>query len=260
MTFEPKLPDETVNYSSEHPLLSFAKVGGGVAGVIVGLYFVLGWSVDLLAEHISPEFERKILEVVSIDDADQNATEGLSALAESLAQCAALPYPAEVRLDLSEESNAYALPGGRIVINRGLFDEMGSENELAFILAHEMGHLKHRDHLRGMGRALVALSIGAVLGLSEAPDVLQSGMQFGESRFSQAQESAADAYALEVLQCRYGHVGGATDFFERHKNNDLSKWLLFTSHPELQQRIDQLHARAAGAGYLEGELLPALKR
>ena len=45
--------------------------------------------------------------------------------------------------------NAVALPGGNIVVFAGLLKEIKSENELAMILGHELGHFAHRDHLRG---------------------------------------------------------------------------------------------------------------
>ena len=259
MRFEPKLPDETVNYSTEHPLKEFVKIGGTLFAGIVSLYFILGWSVDLLASHISPELERKISKMLETRLPKEGEDATLEKLAESLGRCAPLPYAPRVRISDSKEVNAYALPGGVVVVNRGLLKEMASQNELAFILAHEFGHLKHRDHLRGMGRSLVALSLGALLGVSEAPDVLGSGLQFGESRFSQAQETAADLYALDVLQCRYGHVGGATDFFERHKDKDPAKWFLFASHPELVERIERLNAQSLKRGYPMGTLLPVPK-
>ena len=259
MIFKPGLPDESVNYSTEHPLKAFAKVGGTLFALIAALYLVLGWSVDLLASHISPELEGNILKMVEARLPGQHEDAALEGLGKSLSACAPLPYTPRVMASDSEEVNAYALPGGVVVVNRGLLDEMGSENELAFILAHEFGHLKHRDHLRGMGRALVALSIGAFLGASDAPDILGSGLQFGESRFSQAQETAADLFALEALQCRYGHVGGATDFFERHKENDPAKWFLFASHPELVARIARLNAESARRGYNAEALLPLIR-
>jgi Zn-dependent protease with chaperone function len=59
--------------------------------------------------------------------------------------------------------NAMALPGGNIVVFSALIKETGSENELAFVLAHELGHFANRDHLRGLGRRLLLLTASAAL-------------------------------------------------------------------------------------------------
>jgi Zn-dependent protease with chaperone function len=48
--------------------------------------------------------------------------------------------------------NAVALPGGNIIVFKGLLTELKSENEVAMILAHELGHYAHRDHLHGIGQ------------------------------------------------------------------------------------------------------------
>jgi Zn-dependent protease with chaperone function len=65
------------------------------------------------------------------------------------------------------------------------------------------------------------------------------------AQFSQLRESAADVTALNVLQCHYGHVGGATEFFETmdglHNDFDFGLSHYFLSHPERRQRIGAIH-------------------
>ncbi len=256
MRFEAKLPDESVNYTPASPLRSLVKIGGGLFAAIVALYFALGWGVERLVEHLSPGFEARILSLVEPTLPDHRESPQLTALAESLQRCAQLPYTPRILLSGSKEVNAFALPGGTIVVNRGFLAQCRSENELAFVLGHEMGHLRHRDHLRGLGYALVGLSIGALLGATDMPEIFGSGVQFGRSRFSQRQERAADRFGLEMLQCRYGHVGGATDFFARHAENDLTKWFAFTTHPELKERIAGLEAEAKKLGYVKKGVAP----
>jgi Zn-dependent protease with chaperone function len=64
----------------------------------------------------------------------------------------------------SDAVNAMAVPGGKMVVFSGLLDSLSSTNGLMFVLAHEVGHFKNRDHLRLMGRGIV-LSILAMLAL-----------------------------------------------------------------------------------------------
>jgi Zn-dependent protease with chaperone function len=143
--------------------------------------------------------------------------------------------------------NAMAVPGGKMVVFSGLLESVSSTNGLMFILAHELGHFKNRDHLRLMGRGIV-LSILAMLafgGDSGFSDILASTINLRTAKYSQSRESQADHTALQALQCHFGHVGGATELFESLKAHeegiDVGFAHYFSSHPELQERIDDLH-------------------
>ncbi|MDJ0636442.1 MAG: M48 family metallopeptidase [Xenococcaceae cyanobacterium MO_188.B29] len=139
--------------------------------------------------------------------------------------------------------NALALPGDKIVIYQGLIEKVKSENELMMVLGHELGHFAHRDHLRGLGNALlIRVSLGFFLGdlgIFQIP-VGNSIEAIANAQYSQSQEKQADAFGLTLLNKTYGHVAGATDFFTRlsqEENNSLS---FFSSHPASQQRIKKL--------------------
>ena len=69
----------------------------------------------------------------------------------------------------------------------------------------------------------------------------------------------ADALALRTLNCFYGHVGGATEFFEamkpdKEEGSKISQY--FSSHPEAVQRINDIHELASGSGYAVQEVRP----
>src|SRR5690606_35172182 len=89
--------------------------------------------------------------------------------------------PAEPRPVLgvmaSDELNALALPGGAIVVTRGLLDQV-DDAELAFVLAHELAHLEHRDNLRAIGRGLVLTVALSLVGV-EAGTPLDAGQLAG---------------------------------------------------------------------------------
>lgn len=75
----------------------------------------------------------------------------LQRLADGLQECCDIDYPVKIILIPSDTANAIALAGDTIVIFSGIFDTIRSENGIAFVLAHELGHFKHRDHLQAMG-------------------------------------------------------------------------------------------------------------
>jgi len=146
------------------------------------------------------------------------------------------------------ESNAFAIPGNRIILTSLLLNEINSENELAFILAHELGHFKNRDHMRVLGRSLIALALSHFLlgsdnGVTKFLEAYFVGINI---KHSQRQEENADAFAVDLLYKSYGNVEGAMDFFEkallRSSSNRLSTF--FSTHPRTEDRIKALLGRA----------------
>ncbi|MCI5123327.1 MAG: peptidase M48, partial [Candidatus Electrothrix sp. AR5] len=137
----------------------------------------------------------------------------------------------------------------------GLLETIRSENGLSFVLAHEMAHFKHRDHLRGMGRGLVFTALSALLTGSGSgiTQLIAPTLGIGQARYSQEREALADKLALETLHCLYGHVGGATEFFEamQEESEEQGRGIggYFASHPEAVQRIDALGRLASVSGF-----------
>jgi predicted Zn-dependent protease len=138
--------------------------------------------------------------------------------------------------------NALALPGDRIVIFSGLLKQAESENELMMILGHELGHFTNRDHLRSILRQLILpITLASITGNNDLLVSVASGVTtFSDAKYSQSQESQADEIGLNLLYKTYGHVAGATDFFNRlskQKNIDIE---FLSTHPAPQQRVKDL--------------------
>jgi len=158
--------------------------------------------------------------------------------------------------------NAFALPGGQVLVTSALLEQTGSENELAFVLAHELGHVAGRHPLRALGRGLLlSLALGAI-GSTEGASVAASAAALGERSFSREQERAADRFGLALVAAEYGHVAGATDFLRRLPDaqdaraaSRAASWL--ATHPRSVDRVAELEGLARQQGFLtEGELSP----
>src|SRR5699024_8817927 len=132
-----------------------------------------------------------------------------------------------------EQANAFATLGGQIFVTRGLLKQVSSENALAFVLAHEIAHVKHRDPIR-------ALSSGAVfeliwLGLAGSPGgqaavtrVLGSTGLLTLMNVRRGMEKAADREALAALRRVFGSDCGAGEFFCRLlKEGGQPQWSVF---------------------------------
>jgi len=238
---------ENVNVSKTHPLVELAWLLGGVTLLLVVGYVLLGVGVELAAEHIPIEAEIW-LGGEALDEFDSSASQALQARLDALLQT--LPaddplhrYPFRVHLVDSPEVNALALPGGNILVFAGLLREVASENELSLVLAHELGHYAHRDHLKQLGRGFgVTFLTSMVFGRDSGVTALVGNLLMSfEARYSQKQEGAADAYGLQLLVARYGHAGGATDFFTRLAEKSGSRWAyVLASHPHPRARIERL--------------------
>lgn len=258
MKFTARHPGTNVNVSRTHPLKEFALLAGGLLAAAVGAYLMLGLAVDLVVPRLSMTVEKRLAKAfagrLTPNEETDAARQAAQALVDRLqSRCASLPYAITVHVQPSAAVNAAALPGGHVVVFTGLLEKMTSENELAFVLAHEMGHFAHRDHLRGLGRALVLMTVStALLGADNSINrMIGQGMMLTELSFSRQQETRADTFALTTLHCYYGHVGGATDFFEKiPREADPGRFgHYFASHPENRRRIDRLEQLARERGY-----------
>jgi len=262
VNYHPALPEHNDNVSHQHPAREFFVLITGVLVLILIGYWVLGVFVDVAVDYLSPEQEAQLFANINLnwDFGEESMPEEqatLQSLIDSLKPCLSLPYPITVSLIQSDMVNAMAVPGGNMVVFSGLLESVSSTNGLMFVLAHELGHFKNRDHLRLMGRGIV-LSILAMLtfgGDSGFSDILASSITLRTAKYSQSRESQADQTALHALQCHFGHIGGATELFEHLKsqenNVDMTLLHYFSTHPELQQRIDDLHRLSQELGFSE---------
>ena len=160
--------------------------------------------------------------------------------------------------------NALAFPGGLVVVTSGLLEQVESENELAFVLGHEIGHFRHRDHLRGIGRGVAFALVMGALGLGGSGGAAQLAALSGQLAargFDRDQESDADRFGLALVQQEYGHVAGAWEFFQRLPDLDgsVEKEIVhyLATHPLSEERIEALHALALERGWSQmGTVVP----
>ena len=265
MKYTPKLPQTNVNVSRTSPLKEFFVLMLGVLAIIIGIYVLMGFAVDWVIPYLSVDLEKKMarpfLKSIESKMGSPDTEDRLQEMIQMLQKkCVDLPYEFQVHVHESEMINAAAFPGGHLVVFTGLLETITSENELQFILAHEMGHYANRDHLRGLGRALVLMAVTTVLFGTDSSvgNMLGSALNLTELSFSRKQETSADEYALDVMHCSFGHVAGCVDFFEKiPKKQDPGRYgHYFATHPENLRRIDHILTVAREKRYGFGEKKP----
>ena len=149
-------------------------------------------------------------------------------------------------------ANAWALPGGKIAINRGLLTELSSEAELAAVLGHEIAHAAARHGAKGLERGIFLQGGIIALGLATKNksynDILVSGAGLSAflvtQKYSRAQELEADRVGMSYMT-KAGYDPSAAvslqETFLRLSGNKKGMWFenLFASHPPSQERIDE---------------------
>jgi predicted Zn-dependent protease len=266
MVYKPQELPEDINVTPVHPLVNFAYLLGTVVVFSVVVYLILGAIATQLVTRISPEMETKIgqqlLTTVPITATKSNLKQRqyLQSLLTSLDKSNSNnSVPLTIHLQESAYANAIIIPGGHIIVTTTLLEEAESENELAFVLAHEIGHHVAKDTLKGLGRSLVFLTVASALGIgNKNANIVTLTGSITDLHYSRQQESAADIYALSSLVDLYGHGEAGLDFFQRilakdrDNRGELSAY--FSTHPLTQVRIDALNRVAIKQGWqMSGE-------
>lgn len=169
---------------------AFAVVAAGV--VAIG-FAAPAW----VARAVPMSWERRLGDAMVGDFGARlcKAPAGQAALDRLVARVAPDSRDLDVKVTAVPMVNAAALPGGRIVIFEKLLTEAKSADEVAGVLAHEVGHVRNRDVMTALARQA---GIGFVLA-SLTGDV---GNTFGTllaARYSRTAESEADAFAIRSL-------------------------------------------------------------
>ncbi|MEO0830478.1 MAG: M48 family metallopeptidase [Pseudomonadota bacterium] len=236
-------------------------VAGAVASLVLTLFVILPNLADTMAALIPPAREEAIGQTVvaQIDRMFSGgrggkfcaSSEGLAALDKMTERVAGeldLPYPLKVRVLQNPLVNAFAAPGGHIVFFSALIEKAESPEEVAGVLAHEIGHVAARDPLRITLRAagsagLLSMVLGDFAG---GTLVLVMSEQLMKASYTREAEAQADEFALDLLAKAELPAKAFADFFDKLKDEygESSGFVqYFESHPHLSSRADA--ARAA---------------
>ena len=266
MKHVPRQPREGINVSDTHPLVEAGTLVVGLTAIFVAIVVLLIFLIEIVLYFVPAEKEAALFrdwlpnDLVTVSPADERLAQTQALVDELAALWPDSPYEFRVEVDQSGVANAMALPGGLIIVTEGLLDQVESENELAFVLGHELGHFRNRDHLRALGRGVVLSLFFAVTTGSDVSGLGISVSDLALRGFSRKQEIAADAFGLGLVHARYGHVDEAWRLFERWDDGEDSPFdvVAYTStHPQPADRIERLEALAAEFGWaLDGEVVP----
>lgn len=175
----------------------------------------------------------------------------LARMVERLSSNLSLPIPLTVRVTKRDWVNAFALPGGQIVIFDGLIQKAQSPDEVAGVLAHEIGHVEHRHALRRLVRAA---GVGFLASMVSGGVVSDLSQQLLFMTFSREMEAEADEAALRALALAQVSSDGFAAFFDRLAAEDTKSdsdslfadstlESLIATHPLSKERADKIRSQ-----------------
>jgi predicted Zn-dependent protease len=182
---------------------------------------------------------------------DPQIAEYVSSVGNRIAAFSDRKLPYEFKVINDSTPNAWALPGGKIAINRGLLVELQSEAELAAVLSHEIVHAAARHSAEGMERGMLmqgaVMAAGLAVGGTDYSDYVVGGAGLAANlinqKYGRDAESESDYYGMKyMVRAGYDPAAAVTlqETFVRLAEGKNSSWLegLFASHPPSRARVE----------------------
>jgi beta-barrel assembly-enhancing protease len=231
-----------------------------VLSIVGGLAVTAWFSTDLLVEwavdRIPPEWERRLGQSAYQDFLRQQTVikEGASVAAVNeisrrlLDHLAGNPYAFEISVVKNDAVNAFALPGGYVVVFTGLLEKAKSGEEVAGVLSHEFNHVLERH---GLERIVKQLGLVAVVGIifgdqqGVAGIMKQVGTELLSLKFGRAQETEADVTGLRLLHRARIDPDGMISFFQRLSEQEQGRVEWLSTHPMSAARAERLKQETA---------------
>lgn len=237
---------------------------GATAAVLAGFWFLLPLAAGPVASWVPLSWEeglgrtvqRQALALMAAESRLCTGSSGRLAFARLVRRLSATrPSRYRFRVTVVDNGtvNAFAAPGGYIVVFRGLIDNSAGADGLAGVMAHEMGHVIERHGMENLVKALgLSFVLSALIGDTSGFAGIASDMAQGlaTSKFSRDAEREADRIAVEMLNRANISGRGFRAFFQTMARkagpggNAIGRY--FASHPATRGRAQFVKAHATG--------------
>ncbi len=140
--------------------------------------------------------------------------------------------------------NAFTLPGGVIVVSTSLLSTVDHTEEVAAVIAHEMGHVYHRHVIKKLAHEFGVAMLTAVVTGGDPPLTAEITKALLSNYFSREHEREADAYAVELLELAGLsplHLANAFEFLKRYGSTS-EEFEIISTHPSIDKRIEMIQS------------------
>jgi Zn-dependent protease with chaperone function len=180
-------------------------------------------------------------------DAEQAGRAAFVALVGRLETAAKLPIPLTAAVIRRREPNAIALPGGHIYVFEGLINRAQSPDELVGVIAHEIGHVAHRDGTRSLLQSAgLSFLFGMLLGdFTGGGVVVIAARTIVQSAYSREVEAAADLYGVQLMAGIGADPRAFASILDRIAGAIEPGMKILLDHPQTKDRIAAVNAAVA---------------
>lgn len=222
----------------------------GITAALIGLlavayFYVLPWFAETVADKIPISIETQLGEtmyenVISQYKKDDSLTRSVNDFVKEINF--KTDYPVEVTVVKKDQMNAFALPGGHIIVFDNIILKMKTKEELAALLAHEVAHVHYRHSLKSISRSLsgyllISLIFNDINGITAV--LADNSNMLLNLNYSRNLEKDADEKAVGILQLNGLNLKGFADLFTllKSESNDSKTLNLLSTHPLTDDRI-----------------------
>lgn len=251
---------------------SWIGLAAGAAGVVAAILLAVdrlpGWAAPLVPAAWESWLGDRIITAMAQQGSVCEGVAGRAALdhlARRLTAGAGLETPVTVRVLDWKMVNAFAVPGGQIAVFRGLIEEAESPDEVAGVLAHEVGHVLHHHPTEGVLRQLgLAATLKLLVGGSGTgvEDMVGLGNTLLTLSYGRDAEREADASAIAILGKADMDARGLFRFFDRLERDGNATAIVpavLLTHPPTAERLAATADAPAGAPALDDTQWRALR-
>jgi len=267
LEYKPKMSKSNFNVTEHSHGKRFLKFIGAIFLLSVLVLFALNFIAGVIANKIPPKLEQSLYanfkwsslhggETMKDEkEGPRKLIKDLVARLDSHIPKTEDSYKVSSDLVCMKMANAFAAAGGRIYVTSGLFRTVRSENGLAFILAHELGHVYLRHNSKSLISGLLKGFFVGLMGGGNSQEYFELLSGFSDLQFDRDAERQADEFAVNLVLKEYGHLGGSDEMFVglqeemAGKEDFLEKYPIFSTHPATQDRIDFIRKRLPNGEY-----------
>lgn len=248
--------ENNVNVSKTSDLKEFFILVAGIIGLCIFIFICADFIADIWIDNIADKTQMKIENVMSYGSDLSKASKSTEQKYKAqLAYLNSAKYRImkmdkrlrgkskfNIYIHPSKDINAFVVPNGTIFFTEGLLTEVKDEQMLTFVLAHEMGHYAHRDHLKASSRQIIAGMVLSVLtsGQNQGLSTFVGNISaFNDLTYSKRQERDADLFANAVIIRMFGNNDAAVKFMKMiDEKQKLPQFMhYFSTHPAPSERI-----------------------
>lgn len=223
---------------------------------LVGIFFlfylvIIPWIGELVAMKISKDWEVDLGEsiyqsMISQYTIDQDRTRSINRFYK--ASGFSIPYTIKITVVKEQELNAFALPGGNIIVHDALLKKLNDPGQLAALLGHEASHISQRHSLRNIFRTFSRqMFLSLILGNSSgmASVLIEQADALKALQYSRTLETEADDLGLRLMEINGIDLNGMLTLMQilQKETGSAEPSSLLSTHPVFSERIKNIHSK-----------------